>query len=240
MKRLIAFAVVLFGVGTLSSPAYAGTFMDDFNDGNADGWQLGYSLHSFIPGNWRIEDGALVQNIGADEVFAVLNNYEFSDQIVSVDVKSNAPQGGYGGLILWFKDDYNWVITRIYPVYRQVWVQEAVGGVETYAFYPAPSLLDYTWHKFKIDVNSTNGEIKIFLDGNYLLTHNAITLNRLGRSGVENGNSGAYFDNFNIISDVIPEPLISKDQCNNDGWGEYTNPIFKNQGQCVSYLERNK
>lgn len=29
----------------------------------------------------------------------------------------------------------------------------------------------------------------------------------------------------------------SKAQCKNDGWKSFTNPTFKNQGQCVSYFE---
>jgi hypothetical protein len=30
---------------------------------------------------------------------------------------------------------------------------------------------------------------------------------------------------------------VSKDQCKNDGWKVFSNPIFKNQGNCVSFVE---
>jgi hypothetical protein len=32
-------------------------------------------------------------------------------------------------------------------------------------------------------------------------------------------------------------PPTNKDQCKNDGWKKFNNPTFKNQGQCVSYVE---
>jgi len=33
--------------------------------------------------------------------------------------------------------------------------------------------------------------------------------------------------------------LTSKDQCKGGGWASSTNPTFANQGQCVSYFQRN-
>jgi hypothetical protein len=30
-----------------------------------------------------------------------------------------------------------------------------------------------------------------------------------------------------------------KNQCKNAGWMTFTNPVFKNQGQCVSYTNHN-
>ena len=41
----------------------------------------------------------------------------------------------------------------------------------------------------------------------------------------------------------VPAPVpsqptpTSKDQCKHDGWKTFTNPKFKNQGQCVSFVE---
>ena len=31
-----------------------------------------------------------------------------------------------------------------------------------------------------------------------------------------------------------------KDDCKKEGWRKFTNPTFKNQGECVSYVERQK
>lgn len=43
------------------------------------------------------------------------------------------------------------------------------------------------------------------------------------------------------VSTATPTPAIggtptSTDQCKNDGWRTFTNPRFKNQGDCVSYV----
>lgn len=39
---------------------------------------------------------------------------------------------------------------------------------------------------------------------------------------------------------AINRPPTDKDECKEDGWRRFTNPTFKNQGQCVSYIERHK
>jgi hypothetical protein len=43
---------------------------------------------------------------------------------------------------------------------------------------------------------------------------------------------------FNGVTEV-PAPVVptSKDQCKNGGWQNFTDPSFKNQGQCVSFFE---
>ncbi|MES2986051.1 MAG: hypothetical protein V4686_02905 [Patescibacteria group bacterium] len=39
---------------------------------------------------------------------------------------------------------------------------------------------------------------------------------------------------------VPPTTPTNKDQCKNDGWKSFTNPSFKNQGQCVSSVAKNQ
>ena len=43
--------------------------------------------------------------------------------------------------------------------------------------------------------------------------------------------------------DFEPEPPlvgpVNKDQCKKDGWKTFNNPVFKNQGECVSYTNHN-
>ena len=45
-------------------------------------------------------------------------------------------------------------------------------------------------------------------------------------------------DNFSVNGDVVGDTvqLTSKEQCKNGGWKNFTNPSFKNQGQCVSFV----
>ena len=57
------------------------------------------------------------------------------------------------------------------------------------------------------------------------------------------GSTGGYAI-YNVFITVTapptaPAPTI-KDQCKNGGWKTFTNPHFKNQGQCVSYIQANE
>lgn len=175
-------------------------FFDDFNDGNTDGWWLGYSLKtpSFY-GNWRVEDGTLIQDTGGDGVIALIQNHIFSDQTIETKLKLNGPSG-YGGLILWSQDNNNWTHVIIYPAAGFVEVSAHVNGT-TFGFqYPYPSLANDTWYDLKVVADSTNGNLDVYLDGNYLFTHTVTTPNRTGQSGVMNGNAGGAFDDFKLTS----------------------------------------
>lgn len=42
--------------------------------------------------------------------------------------------------------------------------------------------------------------------------------------------------------EVIPAPTfpVSKEECKKDGWMNFSNPVFKNQGECVSFVANHK
>lgn len=55
------------------------------------------------------------------------------------------------------------------------------------------------------------------------------------------GEQEVWFDNT-VINEATYDftPLLSpttKDQCKSGGWMDFNNPVFKNQGDCVSYLQ---
>ncbi len=41
-------------------------------------------------------------------------------------------------------------------------------------------------------------------------------------------------DGVGNVCDALLGPSVSKDQCKNGGWMTFNNPVYKNQGQCVS------
>jgi hypothetical protein len=45
--------------------------------------------------------------------------------------------------------------------------------------------------------------------------------------------------NTSVLPKVVGPPT-SANQCKKGGWKEFNNPSFKNQGQCVSYFNKNK
>lgn len=48
---------------------------------------------------------------------------------------------------------------------------------------------------------------------------------------------GFLFDNLTLSSSTIVGPPTTKESCMHDGWMSFTNPTFKNQGDCVSYVQ---
>ena len=57
---------------------------------------------------------------------------------------------------------------------------------------------------------------------------------------LDNGN-GFLIDNYSATSGpVLVGPPTNKDQCKKDGWKTFSNPTFKNQGQCVDFVENHQ
>ena len=50
---------------------------------------------------------------------------------------------------------------------------------------------------------------------------------------------GYLFDNLTLSSTTLTSPT-NKEACKNDGWMAFNNPTFKNQGDCVSYVQSNE
>ena len=47
-------------------------------------------------------------------------------------------------------------------------------------------------------------------------------------------------DRYTFASGPRPVVLSSKDDCKDGGWATSTAPVFKNQGECVSYFAKQK
>ncbi|MFN2510080.1 MAG: thrombospondin type 3 repeat-containing protein [Pyrinomonadaceae bacterium] len=43
-------------------------------------------------------------------------------------------------------------------------------------------------------------------------------------------------DGIGDVCDAITGPPVNKDQCKNDGWQRFNSPVFRNQGQCIDYV----
>ena len=59
-----------------------------------------------------------------------------------------------------------------------------------------------------------------------------------GTAAPATAGSGFLFDNLSLTSGPIPSAYpTSKSQCKNNGWKQFTDPSFKNQGQCIKWVE---
>jgi hypothetical protein len=58
-----------------------------------------------------------------------------------------------------------------------------------------------------------------------------------GTANLANAGHGYLIDNLSLLSNSVVGPPTNKDQCKNGGWKTFNNPTFRNQGQCVSFVE---
>ena len=173
-------------------------FTDDFNDGDTEGWWLGYSQHRpWIQGNWRVENGQLLQDQPGDGFLALYLGLQYDSQIVETKLLAFSP-AGYGGITLWYQDTSNSINVRIYPAATEVWVEEKFAGIVTLHKYPY-AYGENVWLKLKVVADADSGNLDIFVDDTFLFTHTASTMIRNGKTGVSNGNNGGYFDDFYLI-----------------------------------------
>lgn len=188
-------------VGTASS---AGGFFDNFNDGTAGGW-ISAPPYSTNPepslGNWRVENGEVVQDLGGDHYKFLHGNQVLGNQ--SVQAKILAHDNGYAGLTLWHQDDDNWVDVYIYPaagffgVLEKQCAPSPCGRDATETTYP--HLFPRDWQTLRLDANSAKGTIAVYLDSMYMFTHKvASNIQRAGLSGFNSGNSGGSFDDYSV------------------------------------------
>ncbi|KKQ98018.1 MAG: hypothetical protein UT24_C0005G0037 [Candidatus Woesebacteria bacterium GW2011_GWB1_39_12] len=241
MKKicLVIVLVILFGLAV--TPAYAGKFFDNFNDEDTIGWISAKPCTWCSLGNWRVTDGVLIEDNGRDHYKFLVGNYSLSDQ--SVETKILFHDNGYAGITVWYIDENNWIDVLIYPDANILRVIESEGTAQRYDYYdyPLTSISTRTiWYTMRVETNSLSGELAIYLNDVYILTHIATTSNRIGLSGLNSGNGGGSFDDFTLTSDSIVGPPIGRVQCKNSSWKTFNNPAFKNQGDCVSYLEKHQ
>ncbi len=74
---------------------------------------------------------------------------------------------------------------------------------------------------------------------------NSGTLNNLYiifDEGIDQGQGFVYLDNISINGDEVGAPSSTqlKQLCKLEGWKVFTDPTFKNQGDCVSYFQSNQ
>jgi hypothetical protein len=58
-----------------------------------------------------------------------------------------------------------------------------------------------------------------------------------GDANTSDLNNGFLVDGLSLSS---TSPPMSKDECKNGGWATFTDPSFKNQGDCISYVNNGK
>ena len=211
------FLGLLFGVAIIvaemSDPCYAGklTFWDNFSDGKLDGWIFASrdGRVDYDPAlNWSVADKRLLEDSGWDTQFALVDNISFSSQSIAVKVEILY----WAGIALWYRDINNFVIITKYPsgAGSAIYVGEVVDGIASTSTYTYSGTQSISFN-FRVDANSSTGQLDFYVGGEHVFTHTVQTTVRTGLSGLVSGNGGGYFDNFRVTSldaeTIILDPL---------------------------------
>jgi PKD repeat protein len=213
MKRahslLVGFAVVLLSGMLLL--CHAGTFFDNFDDGNADGWIFPYNSGQtqYPGGSWSVENGTLAQSFFGDGNAGLVNNLVISDQVIEAQVKTTA---GYAGLVLWYQQ-VNSAWANYVAITTGGRVDEYIDGQGSTYQYSFTGFDDtiQRFYDLKVEADRATGTLKVYLDGVYKFTHVVSTPYRMGLSGVYSGNEHGYFDDFQVTANDIPVPNFHAD-----------------------------
>ena len=208
MKRLtvlLTLAVFLVAANASAQMAPAGkgkpnpkpptVFVDDFSDGNLDGWYVD-------EGNWTVQDGALVirrvdQYDVSDYKLILVDNLEVGT--FSLEVWLN-PVNDSGAIAFWRQ---GWP-TQVEVGLSSYWNTLRIGEVVNTEVISAYDYGDNdgvrwqpnTWYKVRIDANSRTGRVKVWVDDVYRFTHTVQVIQRSGKIGLHSGSFGSDWDNF--------------------------------------------
>ena len=206
---------VFLSVLLVSISAWAGTWRDDFNDGDLSGWKMIKMSRNFFlwEGNWRIKDGVV---IGGDEnpdviyFLSLSRGATWSDYIAEVSVKLSKPLEAcspWSGVYLLIStgefagwNGYGLSIRRLeVPVVARG--VSIIGNVHPINATPFKTEAD-RWYRLRIDVKR-GGKIRCFIDDEPVSPW---------FQGIQKGAPGfgtegvvAMFDDFVVTGPDIPD-----------------------------------
>jgi len=210
----------------------AGTYKNDFTDGNLDGWKIeDYGVQNV---EWKVDNGILVCKRPHDwntELF--IGDMEWKNYSIECDVKMMEKLSAEYGLgldlrlgdrplanpicrpIVWCIAG-RWATTK--DIFIQAWLNCGPINSSTKDF---NFELDH-WYHFKGVANGNN--IEFYIDGDLMLD---ITETHMptGRIGLTANGCLAYFDNVVITGDDVPDSpsaIASKDKLATS-WGQIKN-----------------
>lgn len=200
--RAIAILCMLF----LVLPVWAGTFRDDFEDGNLDGWR---QVNPVAPMLWEIANGELeCVKKNVESTVIVIGEDDWSDYTIDFDVMLLEDFG---------QGDVDIVARYIDPMWSNFimfWFGDCIGPPEVNVVrYPegvrtrkpfAPLELDEWYH---IKLEAEGNDFALWLDHEKVLDHTDKAV-KIGSVGLGLANYKAHFDNVEIsgpdVPDVIP------------------------------------
>jgi len=176
-----------------------------------------------------------------------------------------SPDRGDGARMSWvqMRDTPTGLEVNFYD-YQSGAVEVGCTTGDNFIFSNVASGLDRTVpHTIKITMQfvdgSANDVVKVYVDGvlghtgtswedyfrecepNPTRTVDSILFRTGGAAAPATAGYGFVIDNLSLTSSILVGPPTSKDQCKNGGWMTFNSPrAFKNQGDCIQYVNTGK
>ncbi len=208
-------------LGTIRSTVKGGNLLlkDDFTLGLVK-W------HPYVGTGWTYGSGELrTQGMSAQEL--ILANEppgEFTDGILSVDVKSVSDPNYCGTAVVRFQDAYNFYL--IQPQGSQLLIKEKVGGsFSVRASHTLPGGTIQTGRWYRLQVTAEGGKLVAYWDGDSVMSWTDTTPWTSGRVGMwykgtpEGPNGEARWRNFQATTGYPGQVVTAEDF---DPWGLVT------------------
>jgi len=197
----------------VSISAWAGTWRDDFNDGDLNGWKMckGIWEGKLMPdeGNWRVEDGVVIGGEEAPLTWHALNvseGWAWSDYTAEVSVRLPKPLQLWASVGLYISPEDG------KSSGLEIRNANGIVGARGYIYAHPATFNPIGWKAFKMNINrwyrlkikvDEGGNIQCFLDDQLVLRF---------LQGYQRGTPGffayqcvAMFDDFVVTGPDIPD-----------------------------------
>jgi hypothetical protein len=202
--------VIVLLMSLLAISIWAGTFRDNFNDGNFRGWTTPFG------GEWSVKDGAVLCQHSSKTVVLSIGEPDWEDYTVTFDGKIESHNGMYaiGGMIRSDERNFNDVYfclarTLVGGDRIETGVSEAQQPVGTIINDNFSLELD-KWYNFRATLMGT--QFDFFLDNELVISvdYNDYPLPQSGKFSLwSRWADKSYFDNVVITGNDVPDLNLS-------------------------------
>jgi hypothetical protein len=208
MKHTVIGSIMFLLVASI----WAGTFIDDFEDGDLDGWR---QVNPPAPMLWEIIDGELeCTRHNAESTMLVTGEDDWSDYTIEYDVVLLEDFGSGDVDVVVRYTDPVWSSQMLFYFgdffgAREVCIRRDPGGADTRK--PFDRLKLDEWYHIKLEAEGDH--FSLWLDDEKVLDHTDKAV-KSGGAGLGLANYTAHFDNVIITGPDVPDivPLTWKGQ----------------------------
>lgn len=223
MKRTIIISSLLMVALMIALPTRAGTFKDNFDDGNLDGWGKILNYGGGIS-EWKVDNGVLTCSRPFDGSSQLLfGKKEWKDYSIECDTKMVQVLSNFHSLALDLRvqNEFNTVWCGIggwggaSNVFIQVWFNDAPLNQPNKAF----NLELNRWYHLKAIAKNDNFEF--YVDGELLVSYSDSHFST-GHVDLDANGCLAYFDNVVITGADVPDnsQAVSRQGKLATSWGQ--------------------